>query len=51
MYSDEENSSDLTECEERCDPKVLDSLPWGEPLEEIRLKNTYTYDKEPVKRM
>jgi hypothetical protein len=52
MYSDEEESSDLSEGEERCDDKVL--LPWGEPgprlsLEEMKLMNTYTYDKEPVK--
>ena len=54
MYSDEEDSSDLSECEERCDEKLLDGLPWGEPgpklsKEEIRLMNTYTYDDEPVK--
>ena len=54
MYSDEEDSSDLSICEERCDEKLLDSLPWGEASsklsnEEIRLMNTYTYDDEPVK--
>ena len=54
MYSDEEDSSDLSECEERCDEKLLDSLPWGEASsklskEEIQLMNTYTYDDEPVK--
>ena len=49
MYSDEE--SDLSECEERCDEKLLNSLQSGYKLsvEEIKLKNTYSYDGEPVK--
>ena len=48
MYSDEE---DLSECEERCDDKLLSQGDRGPKLskEEIRLKNTYTYDDEPVK--
>ena len=51
MYSDEEYSSDLSECEERCDDRLLSQEDPGPKLskEEIRLMNTYTYDDEPVK--
>ena len=52
MYtSDEEYSSDLSECEERCDNRLLSQEDQGPKLckEEIRLMNTYTYDDEPVK--
>ena len=51
MYSDEEYSSDLSECEEKCDDRLLSQEDPGPKLskEEIRLMNTYTYDDEPVK--
>ena len=51
MYSDEEYSSDLSECEERCDDRLLSREDPGPKLskEEIRLMNTYAYDDEPVK--
>ena len=54
MYSSEDESSELSDLEERIDDKILQTLPWGESgpklsKEEIKLKNTFTYDKEPVK--
>ena len=54
MYSSEDESSDLSDLEEKCDQKILDQLPWGETgprlsKDEIKLLNTFTYDKEPVK--
>ena len=51
MYSDEDDSSDLSECEERCDDRLLIQEDPGPKLskEEIRLMNTYTFDDEPVK--
>jgi hypothetical protein len=51
MYSDEEYSSDLSECEEKCDDRLLSQEDPGPKFskEEIRMLNTYTYDDEPVK--
>ena len=54
MYSSEDESSELSDLEERVDEKIIAKLPWGESgprlsKDEIKLRNTYTYDKEPVK--
>ena len=54
MYSSEDESSGISDLEESIDDKILEKLPWGEAgpklsRDEIKLMNSYTYDKEPVK--
>jgi hypothetical protein len=54
MHSSEDDSSEISDLEERIDDKILETLPWGEAgpklsKDEIKLMNAFTYDKEPVK--
>ena len=54
MYQSGYESSDLSDLEETCDDTTFDKICREKegprlPKEEMRLLNTYTYDKEPVK--
>ena len=54
VFSSEDDSSDLSEGEEKCSDSVVNSLPdssSGPSLspEELKFMKTFTYDKEPVK--